>query len=80
LATAIAWQIPIVTTEIGRRGYLWNEGSLIIANDPGGFSRQCVNILNSDAAREAHLGVVKVAETSPTVTDVAFRLRALLGL
>lgn len=80
LAAAIAWQVPIITTEVGRRGYIWSEGNLIIANDPPDFARQCMSILNSGVARNAHLDVVKVAETSPTVAEVALRMRGLLGL
>jgi Glycosyl transferases group 1 len=80
LATAIGWQIPIVTTAIGRRGYLWKEGNLIIANDAATFARQCVDLLNSDAAQKARMDVAKVAETSPTIDEVAGRMRIVLGL
>jgi hypothetical protein len=80
LATAIAWQIPVITTTIGRRGYIWKEGDLTIADDPTAFARECVDLLSLNAAKIARLGVVKVAETSPTTGDVATRMRILLGL
>jgi glycosyltransferase involved in cell wall biosynthesis len=80
LASAIAWQIPVVTTTIGRRGYLWKDGDLIIADDPAGFARQCMDLLNPDAAEKARLNVVKVTQTSPTIDEVAMRMRALLEL
>ena len=34
LAKAISWGIPIVTTTAGRRGYLWRNGNLLIADSP----------------------------------------------
>jgi Glycosyl transferases group 1 len=80
LATAIAWEIPVVTTEIGHRGYLWKAGNLIIANDAATFARRCVDLLSFDTARKARLDVAKVAETSPTIDEVAARMRVVLGL
>ena len=34
LATALSWRLPIVTTELGRRGYVWRRGELTIADTP----------------------------------------------
>jgi glycosyltransferase involved in cell wall biosynthesis len=37
LAKALSWGIPVITTSIGCRGYIWNEGRLVIAESPDEF-------------------------------------------
>jgi hypothetical protein len=40
LAIGIAWQIPIVTTAEGRRGYLWDHGTMPEARGAGSPARR----------------------------------------
>ena len=49
LATALSWEIPVVTTSFGRRGYVWNDGTLSLAERPAEFWR-C--ILEGDVRAE----------------------------
>lgn len=79
LATAIAWQIPIVTTPQGRRGYVWEEGHLLEADDPQEFVRLCLSLSDETVARKVQRDVVLVAETSPSLAAVAASMRMLLG-
>ncbi|MBS1834781.1 MAG: glycosyltransferase [Acidobacteria bacterium] len=78
LATAIGWHIPVVTTTVGHRGYEWREGHFAVADDPSSFVDACLRLLSRDAADTARRGIVDVANSSPTVPDVAERLRSLL--
>ncbi|MCP4309306.1 MAG: glycosyltransferase [bacterium] len=79
LATALAWQIPIVTTTIGHRGYQWQSGALVVADDPKGFAQRCISMLDSDKALTAQRGVVEVVRSSPGVEQNVARLRDILA-
>jgi hypothetical protein len=78
LALAITWQLPIVTTTDGHRGYVWRHGSLVVANDPIGFVNECARLLDSGEAVAARERVTEVAHTSPTLEENAKRLRTWL--
>jgi hypothetical protein len=80
LAQAIGWRIPIVTTPAGRRGYLWSQGALIEASDPLDFVARMRSLDNPTAVDAAQRQTALVAETSPTLAEVGFRMAALLGL
>lgn len=79
LAKAIEWQIPIVTTPLGRRGYVWGEGELIEVGDAEAFGRACAALLDPAARDRAALGVARVAASSPALSSVASQMRQLLG-
>lgn len=79
LAAGIAWQIPIVTTPEGRRGYVWDEGDLLEAGDPEEFVRLCLTLMDVTTAEHARRNVMSVAASTPSVARVAGQMRALLG-
>lgn len=78
LATGIAWQIPIVTTPEGRRGYEWDDGALLEAGTPTEFVGYCRALADRDYARKAQQDVVRVAQSGPTLGTVAARMRDLI--
>ena len=78
LASAIGWEIPIVTTEPGRRGYEWADGALIVATSAQDFADECLRLLDPAAAEAARRDVRRLAAASPTVDAVAGRMRRLL--
>jgi hypothetical protein len=78
LATGISWQIPIVTTTPGRRGYEWRSGSLTIADEPAEFAAQALRLLDRDLGEAARSGVVEVSRTGPTQNDNAKRVQRLI--
>jgi glycosyltransferase involved in cell wall biosynthesis len=82
LATAIAWEIPIVTTPPGHRGYTWKTGSLLLAETPDDFASICVDLLDRKKAEEARQEVAKLAASSPLVEDglTGFVRRDVAGL
>ena len=78
LATAIGWQIPVVTTTPGRRGYDWSRGALLVADSPDAFSDLCLKMMDVQTAQQARMQVVEVAHSSPTVTSVGRKLASIL--
>ena len=80
LATALAWQIPTVTTTAGARGYVWRQGGPVIADTPTAFVEASLRMLDHDAARAARAGVVAASTSTPTLADNAVRMGRLLGL
>ncbi len=78
LATALAWGIPIVTTELGRRGYVWSAGGCIEANDPGDFVERMLQLRDGDFAQRTRSDVMAAATSGPDIVDVASRLRSFL--
>lgn len=80
LAQAIGWQIPIVTTEAGRRGYVWKDGSLLEAEHAGQFASLCRSLMDEGASAAAQAEVARVTATSPTMAEVAVSMADLLGI
>ena len=78
LATAIAWQIPVVTTAAGRRGYVWERGQLLEAQDPRAFVGLCRSLDDPAVARQARQDVMQVGQSSPSLPSVATMMRGLL--
>ena len=78
LATAIGWQIPVVTTTPGRRGYDWSRGMLLVAENPDAFSDLCLKMMDVQIAQQARMQVVEVAQSSPTVANMGRKLASLL--
>jgi hypothetical protein len=78
LATAISWQIPIVTTHAGCRGYQWRAGSLCLADEPDVFVEMALNLLKKENAINAQKEVKSVCESSPTLQEVGQKICACL--
>ncbi|MCA3693463.1 glycosyltransferase [Aquidulcibacter sp.] len=77
LAMALNWQIPILTTPIGRRGYLWSEGSLAEAEHPRTFVEAMIQAQASEAVARTLQDQVRIASlASPTLPEVAKAMRA----
>lgn len=79
LAQALAWGIPIITTEYGRRGYTWSAGACIEANTPALFAKQMYELCDETRAGKARAGVLAAASSGPTLQQVAAKLRAFLS-
>lgn len=79
LATGIAWQIPIVTTAEGRRGYLWDDGTMPEASDADDLVRLCRTLLDPVLAHKARGDIARIAASSPSLARVATMMRELLA-
>lgn len=69
LAAALAWQIPIVTTQLGHRGYVWKNGCLSIGDDPESFARVSLSLLDRAKAEQARADVIAAAQSSPSFRE-----------
>lgn len=71
LADALEWQIPVLTTEAGCRGYTWTDGSIVKANSPEEFSHFLKHLEIDDTLLRAKADIVTVSSSSPKISDVA---------
>jgi glycosyltransferase involved in cell wall biosynthesis len=78
LAVALGWQIPVLTTPSGCRGYVWREGVLPLADTPEELARLAVNLLDPENAYAARDQITAVVRSSPTLAEVAAKVRAAL--
>lgn len=80
LATGIGWHIPIITTELGYRGYEWEKGNFVVASTAEDFAEQSLRLLDLGIASAARKDIVDLAHSSPTTEEVAVRLRRILAV
>jgi glycosyltransferase involved in cell wall biosynthesis len=78
LAVALGWQVPVVTTPAGTRGYCWREGVLPMADTPEGMARLVARLEDPEVARDVKQAVEAVARSSPTLKEVAAKVRSAL--
>lgn len=78
LATGLAWQLPIVTTRLGRRGYAWREGGVVEAETPRAFVDAALRLLDPAEAARCRDRVIAASTSGPTLADNAARFRALV--
>ncbi len=77
LAMALGWQIPVLTTTIGRRGYVWTDGGVIEANDAGAFVTEMLGMASgSRSAIDAQSRVQAASLSTPSLAEVARTLDA----
>jgi hypothetical protein len=77
LALGLSWEIPVITTAHGRRGYVWREGGPLEADDPAAFVAACRSLTMETAGR-IRADVRRAVATSPTVGSVTAEMRAFL--
>jgi glycosyltransferase involved in cell wall biosynthesis len=80
LAIAMGWELPIVTTSMGRRGYVWREGQLLEADDPARFADAAASLLVEQQALAVREQVRRVARSSPNLDEIAALMRRTLAL
>lgn len=78
LAVALSWQIPVLTTPPGCRGYRWREGSLAMADTPEALARLALRFADPGTAAAAQKEVAAIARSAPTIDDVAALVRGAL--
>jgi len=76
LAIALSWQIPILTTPQGCRGYTWREGSLPSADTPEAFARLALRLAEPEPAAQKE--VAAIVRSAPTLNQVAALVRGAL--
>ncbi len=80
LAQAIAWGLPVATSVPGMRGYEWSDGDLLVTETPDAVAAAAVAVTADPSRAEAVAAAVRrVAQSGPTLADVADRVRPVLS-
>lgn len=80
LAKAIEWELPVITTQAGRRGYLWKKGNLIeTENNPESFI-EAIERYTSEDTNYTDLveGIITIKENSFSKVELALQMRQIL--
>lgn len=80
LAIALGWQIPVITTPAGCRGYTWDQGDLSLAETPESLAHLALQMLDSEVAHSIQREVAAIAHSAPTITEIATKVRSALSL
>lgn len=78
MAVALAWQLPVVTTPAGVRGYQWRCGELPIADSPKSLAALACTMMDHGIAHRAREQAREVGRTMPTVGEVGAMIRGAL--
>lgn len=78
LAVALGWRIPVATTPAGCRGYTWRKGNLPLADTPQELASLALKMLDIGEAQAAAREVTAVADSAPTIAEVADKVRGRL--
>lgn len=79
LATALGWQIPIITTLVGFRGYVYEEGRIPIVEDAVQFVEAMLSLVDPATRERARDAVRQAGCSTPSITENALRLVPLLN-
>jgi len=67
LAKALGMGLPVITTEIGNRGYQWEEGNLPTVNSPEEMANKILELaFNSDKIQHYRKQVIQIVNSTPT--------------
>ena len=80
LATALSWEIPVVTTALGSRGYRWSPGTVVCHDTPGAFAEECLRLDDQAHASRRREDVRRAARSCPSIGDVAEELTRALEI
>lgn len=78
LADALEWQIPVLTTEAGCRGYTWSHGNVMTVNSPEEFCNYLISASMVSNLGEEKENVTLASLTSPQTKDVALMINHVL--
>lgn len=79
LGKAIGWGLPVVTTLPGLRGYQWNEGSLLVADDPRDMALKVLREVKS--LENVHFWASqtkRIAQSGISKQELAKRIRMMI--
>jgi glycosyltransferase involved in cell wall biosynthesis len=79
LAIALGWQIPIITTPSGCRGYSWDKGNLPLAETPDSLAELALKMLDVELANATKEEIIAIVNSAPKLTDVASKVKSILA-
>nr|WP_281380120.1 glycosyltransferase [Prosthecomicrobium pneumaticum] len=78
LAVALGWHIPIVTTTVGRRGYLYRQGAILTADQPESFIRAMKSLEDRDVLAGVRRDLGRAAESTPSIMENAVQFQRFM--
>jgi hypothetical protein len=78
LAVALGWEIPVITTVPGMRGYQWREGTLPVAETPRSLTDLAIQLQDPKTAQSARAAVQRIGRSAPSKEEIAFQVKAAL--
>ena len=73
LAVALGWEIPVLATPPGLRGYQWKNGTIPTEPNAPAYARRLVEQSRLEIARLGKSEIIKVAHSGPDCESVAAR-------
>jgi glycosyltransferase involved in cell wall biosynthesis len=72
LAKALGWGLPVISTDIGCRGYEWERGSLVIVESPADMANAVLNLSNNaEAIAKSDKEVKDLIATMPNLDSTS---------
>lgn len=78
LAMGLGWRLPVATTELGARGYYWDNTALPLARTPESLAEFVFERSRVNRFSEFQMQTQRIAEQTPTMDEVAARIRRFL--
>ncbi|MEQ1553451.1 MAG: glycosyltransferase [Ferruginibacter sp.] len=79
LGKSLSYGMPVITSEIGLRGYLWKEGNIPTCSGAEEMANLISDLAyNIDACKKYKEEVIKIQNTAPTYTDIMDKVHSFL--
>lgn len=79
LAKAISWGIPVISTTIGCRGYVWKEGGVVLAENASSMAGCIIDYANdSDYIRKAKEQIDLLGKSGLSLEEIATNLKKII--
>lgn len=79
LATGLAWEIPIITSAIGMRGYVQLGGAFTIADTPQMFLNFMTTMADPNIRERMYQAIVDLARSTPSTESHVERISAFIA-
>ena len=79
LAKALSWGLPVITTSIGCRGYQWEKGDPIFAEDVNDFAYKIMELSsNYETLDKAKLQIMEMVKSMSDLNKISKKLEFFL--
>ncbi len=76
VAQMIGWEIPVITTKAGIRGYEWIEGEMLVVKDAKEMAEMIIKFFEDKGLQDnLNAEMRKIKKTSPTLEELSQRLK-----
>lgn len=79
VATALGWGLPVLTTSIGARGYIWDHNLIPLRDTPAELAAECKQVAESDNLGLLFQKAHQLANLAPSVEQAAAKIGDFLA-